>query len=79
MQQHRAPAKFLGRFNGDNRVAQGRAARRVAPGAQTNIENPTWRLRDQVQDGSMCIGKRDALVALEQLRGLIGVVFGSAD
>src|SRR6516162_2788447 len=79
MQEHSAAAKFLGRFDGDDRVSQRREARRIAPGARTDIESPAGSGRDQVHDKTMGIGKRDALVTLEQLRRLLGIVLGSAD
>ena len=50
MQEHSAAAKFLGRFDGDDRVSQRREARRIAPGARADIENPAGSGRDQVHD-----------------------------
>src|SRR6516225_2203558 len=79
MQEHSAAAKLLGRFDGDDRVSQRREARRIAPGARTDIENPAGSGREQVHDKTMSIRKRDALVALEQLRRLLGIVLGASD
>jgi hypothetical protein len=77
MQEHRATAKFFGRFDGDDRVPEGHKSCRVAPGPRADIESATRSRRDQLQDGRMSICKRDALIALEQLRSLVGIVFGS--
>jgi hypothetical protein len=51
---------------------------RVAPGARTDIENAARNRRDQMDDRTVVIGKRDALVPLEQLRRLFGIVLGPA-
>src|SRR5712671_4022340 len=79
MQQHRAAAKFLGRFDGKDRVSQARETHRVAAGARADIEHPAWNRRDQVDHGTMLVGKRDALIALEQLWCLFGIVLGAGD
>ena len=78
MQQHRAAAKFFGRFDRDDRVSECCGARRIAPGARTDIEDAARSLREQVHDQTMGVGKRDALVTLEQLRRLLGIVLGAA-
>src|SRR6516164_4009211 len=79
MPQHRAAAKFFGRFDGDDRVSECCEARRIASGTRADIENPAGSGRDQVHDQTMGNGKTDALVALEQLRRLLGIVLGAAD
>ena len=60
-------------------MSEAHQARRVAPGNSTDIENTARNRRDQMDDRTMVIGKRDALIALEQLRGLFGIVLGAAD
>src|SRR6516165_3626545 len=79
MQEYGAPAKFFGRFDRGNRVSQRRQASRIASSARADIENPAGSGRDQVHDKTMGIGKRDGLVALEQLWRLLGVVLSAAD
>ena len=69
----------FGRFDGDDRVPEGRKSCRVASGPRADIKSVTRSRRNQLQDGRMSICKRDALIALEQLRSLVGIVFGSAD
>ena len=79
MQEHSAAAKFFGRLDGNDRVSQRREARRVPSGARADIENPAGSGRDQVHNETMGIAERDALVALEQLRRLLGIALGAAD
>ena len=68
MQEHRATAKFFGRFDGDDRASEGYKSCRISPGPRADIEYATRNRRVQMQDGRMSICERDALIALEQLR-----------
>ena len=79
MQRHRTAAHLFGWFDRDNSVPQRREARRVAAGSCADIEHAARRLRDQVHHGMVRLGERDALVALEQLGRLLGIVFRTAD
>jgi hypothetical protein len=51
----------------------------IAPRTRSDIESATRSGRDQLQNRRMRICKRDTLIAFEQLRSLVGIVFGSAD
>src|SRR5437764_13733672 len=79
MQEHRATSKLFGRLDGDDRVSEGHKSCCVAPRPRADIESATRSRRDQLQDGRLSVCKRDALIALEQFRSLLGVVFGSTD
>jgi hypothetical protein len=57
--------------------------RATSPAASRPVPAPISRARqgagDQLQDGRMSNRKRDALIPLEQLRGLESIVFGATD
>ena len=54
------------RLDGDDAVSHCGQRSRVAPGAGTNIQDPTGGSRDQVQHRSVNLGKRGTLVSLDE-------------
>src|SRR5260370_30261956 len=79
MQYQRAAAKLFGRLYRDSSMSNGGEPRRIAPRSGADVEGAARIMRDQVHNSTMRVGERDALVALEQVRRLLGIVFSTAD